>query len=128
MIQREGITLLSYKPLREIGLTPTQFFLLGSLSRLTWVEPRGPTQTEVADAAVIDINVASQVLRQLELRGLLVRVRDQQDGRARRLQMSSEGRGVLRRGIALVRRVDHKVFGELDHGSWFADELRRLGE
>jgi DNA-binding MarR family transcriptional regulator len=57
--------------LTPLGLTHVQFVLLASL---TWLDASGPvTQKQLADHAVTDPMMTSQVLRALERRGLMER-------------------------------------------------------
>ncbi len=98
------------KELRAINLTPVQFFMLGSTSRLSREFGQGPMQRDIAENTLIDINVVSQVVRQLERRGLLVRTRDQSDKRAFHLSLSEDGRQMLHQAIQIVYSVDEAFF------------------
>ncbi|GHP00061.1 hypothetical protein KSF_101080 [Reticulibacter mediterranei] len=113
------------KELRAIGLTPVQFFLLGSTSRLTRKEKRGPTQRDVVENTGVDVNVVSQVVRQLEKRELLERLRDEYDARAFRLRLTTNGRAQLAQAIQVVHRVDEQFFAEAAH-EVLADELKKF--
>ena len=98
------------RELRDVDLTPVQFFMLGSTSRLTKELGQGPTQKDVAGNTLVDINVISQVVRQLESRGLLIRDRDSSDKRAYRLSLSEDGRRTLQQAIQVVHGVDERFF------------------
>jgi len=96
--------------LRPMGLTPVQFFMLGSTSRLTSNSGQGPMQKDVAENTGIDVNVVSQVVRQMEHRGLLARVQHESDRRAFRLQLTPDGKQKLHEALVVVRKVDAAFF------------------
>lgn len=114
------------RELRSIELTPVQFFMLGSTSRLTSELGHGPTQKDVANNTLIDINVTSQVVRQLMNRGLLSRERDIKDKRAYRLSLSQAGRVKLREAIAMIYKVDGSFFANTGNKTIFAEELKKI--
>lgn len=90
--------------LEPSGLTPTQFFVLGSVGALGRRET--PTQRDVARHAGLDAMTTSQVVRALADRGLLVRTDHPADQRAFRLALTPEGRALVVRAAAEVRAVD----------------------
>jgi DNA-binding MarR family transcriptional regulator len=93
-------------------LTHVQFVLLASL---LWMESHGdpPSQQRLADFAGIDPMMASQVLRKLADRGLLVREVDPQDSRARLLKLAPVGRALAGLALADVEKADAEYFGVL---------------
>ncbi|HSX06600.1 MAG TPA: MarR family transcriptional regulator [Candidatus Saccharimonadia bacterium] len=114
------------KELRAIGLTPVQFFMLGSTSRLTAEFGQAPMQRDIAENTLVDINVVSQVVRQLEKRGLLLRARNQADRRAFRLLLSEDGRETLRQAIQVVYQVDEEFFGTVTAKPVLAENLKMI--
>ncbi len=76
--------------LGPLGLTHVQFVLLASL---WWLDGHGaqPNQMTLARHAGTDVKMASQVLRTLERKGLLVRVVDPADSRARTVRLTPDG-------------------------------------
>ncbi len=114
------------RELRHIGITPVQFFILGSTSRLTKQIGEGPTQKAIAEHTLIDNNVVSQVVRQLEKRGLLVRIRDDADKRAYRLALNDGGRLKLRQAIRVVYSVDEAFFADVMPESTFLHAIGGL--
>lgn len=114
------------RELRRIEMTPVQFFILGSTSRLTKQHSVGPTQKAIANHTLIDINVVSQVVRQLEVKGLLVRMRDETDKRAYRLVLTDTGRAKLRQAIQVVYLVDEVFFANVRPDSTFIDAVEEL--
>lgn len=91
--------------LEPVGLTHTQFFLLGSLRWLTRGN-KAPTQAELAAHAGLDPMTTSQVVRTLVAKGWVERVDDPADSRAYALSLTPEGEVQARAGIARVKRVD----------------------
>lgn len=110
--------------LRPIGLTPTQFFLLGSAG---WLGRDGtePSQQAVADFAGVDRMMASKVLGALAEAGLVERKPDPTDGRASRLSVTTAGHGKRARAVQIVTELDQAMFGALDEAR-LMDDLRTL--
>jgi DNA-binding MarR family transcriptional regulator len=95
--------------LAPLNLTHVQFVLLACT---WWLNERGerPSQAAVAAQAGTDIKMTSQVLRNLERKGLLEREVDTADSRARRLRVTRRGARLAPRAIAIVERVDSDFF------------------
>jgi DNA-binding MarR family transcriptional regulator len=100
------------RALRPLGLTPTQFNLLGSIGWLDRTHPSPPTQQQVADHAGADRMMASKVLRGLEERELVSREADPDDARVLRLRLTKEGRRITRQAVRLAVAVDEELFGD----------------
>jgi DNA-binding MarR family transcriptional regulator len=96
--------------LKPLGLTHVQFVLLASL---TWLDDGPVTQRRLADHAATDPMMTSQVLRALEEHGLVVRAAHPDDGRARALSVTPEGRMLADRAVAVVEACDREFFGRL---------------
>ncbi|MEU1178938.1 MarR family transcriptional regulator [Streptomyces sp. NPDC005820] len=111
--------------LKPYGLTHVQFVLLATL---TWLGSEGPvTQKALADHAASDPMMTSQVLRVLEGRGLVERRPHPQDGRARALVATKEGRVLANRAVVAVEACDAEFFGALGKQTdAFTRALRRL--
>lgn len=112
------------RALRPLGLTPTQFNLLGSIGWLDRTQPSPPTQQQVADHAGADRMMTSKVLRTLEERGLVTREPDLGDARSLRLHLSEEGRRLTSRAVRLVVAVDEELFG--DSGDDLREQLQAV--
>jgi len=112
------------RALRPVGLTPTQFNLLGSIGWLDRTLPSPPTQQQVADHAGADRMMTSKVLRTLEERGLVTRAADPGDARSLRLRLTDEGRRITSRAVRLAVAVDHELFGE--HGERLREQLQEV--
>ena len=113
--------------LKPFGLTHVQFVLLASLS---WLEAEGPiTQRRLADHAATDPMMTSQVLRALELRGLVTRRAHPSDGRAQALNVTDAGAALANRAIVAVEGCDRRFFEPLEsRTSELAGLLRGLLE
>lgn len=111
--------------LRPHGLTHVQFVLLASLS---WLDTDRPvTQKHLADHAETDVMMTSQVLRTLEVRGLVRRAPHPDDGRARALTATDEGRELANRAVAAAEECDRVFFSTLGSDrSALVGLLRRL--
>ncbi|MBY8881825.1 MarR family winged helix-turn-helix transcriptional regulator [Actinacidiphila acidipaludis] len=113
--------------LKPYGLTHVQFVLLASLTWLEGMSDEPVTQRALADHAVTDPMMTSQVLRALEDRGLLVRGPHPHDARARALTATAEGRDLANRAVASVEACDGDFFAALGDGlPSFARALRTL--
>ena len=64
--------------LKPLGLTHTQFFLLGAVGWLSKSQGHAPKQREVAEFAQLDKVMTSQVTRSLEGDGLIEREDDEE--------------------------------------------------
>lgn len=95
--------------LKPFGLTHVQFVLLASL---TWLA--GPvSQRRLAEHAVTDPMMTSQVLRALEDRGLVERAPDPSDKRARAVSVTPKGAELADRANAAVEACDAEFFAAL---------------
>jgi DNA-binding MarR family transcriptional regulator len=108
--------------LAPLDLTHVQFVLLACT---WWLNEQGerPNQVAVAAQAGTDIKMTSQVLRNLERKGLIERELDSVDTRARRLRVTRRGAALAPRAIAIVEDVDGRFFADLSG----RETLRFLG-
>ena len=111
--------------LKPHGLTHVQFVLLASL---TWLDTDGPvTQRALADHAVTDPMMTSQVLRTLQAAGLIERVPHPTDGRARALAVTPAGAELANAANTSVEECDRRFFAALGGGGpAFTAALRAL--
>ncbi|MBA3279580.1 MAG: winged helix-turn-helix transcriptional regulator [Geodermatophilaceae bacterium] len=112
--------------LRELELTPVQFFALGGLAWLTTERDSGVSQRALSDHTGLDASMLSRVLRGLEDRGLVRREPDIADARAHRVQLTGKARELLVRAKPLVVAADRRFFGGL--ANLGAVEFRQLLE
>ena len=95
--------------LKPLGLTHPQFVLLASAG---WLAGQGgpATQRGLADHAGTDPMTTSQVLRTLEAKGLLERLDDPADARAKRVSLTAAGRELLTVAVPAVEETDAEFF------------------
>ncbi|MHB1533975.1 MAG: MarR family winged helix-turn-helix transcriptional regulator [Acidimicrobiales bacterium] len=99
--------------LRPLGLTPTQFMILGAVGWLADTD-RPPTQQAVADLAGVDRMMTSKVISGLEARALVERSDDPTDGRTRRLRQTATGKKAALAAVEVVTAVDRDFFSGED--------------
>ncbi|MGW5284223.1 MarR family winged helix-turn-helix transcriptional regulator [Streptomyces collinus] len=95
--------------LAPLDLTHVQFVLLACT---WWLNTQGehPNQLALARQAGTDVKMTSQVLRNLEHKGLVEREVDPADARAKRLRVTDTGAELAPRAIAAVERADARFF------------------
>jgi DNA-binding MarR family transcriptional regulator len=113
------------KALDPLDLTHVQFVILSSITLLT-SEEQGPTQIDVSRFADLDVNMTSQVLKGLEQRGLVVRGKHPDDGRAHVLALTADGARVQADAKSLVRPASEAFFKPIEDRKQLAGLLRAL--
>jgi DNA-binding MarR family transcriptional regulator len=111
--------------LAPLGLTHVQFVLLASA---WWLNAQGgePNQLSVARHAGADVKMASEVLRKLEAKGLIVRTVDAADTRARRIQVTERGRELAQVAVITVEAADAAFFAAVPDPDALLAMLRPL--
>lgn len=99
--------------LAELGLTQPQFRLLAGIAWLTR-EGDAASQVRLARHAHADPMTTSQVVRALEKKGLVRRVTNPADSRARHLKATARGRKLAREAVVVAERVDREFFDPVD--------------
>jgi DNA-binding MarR family transcriptional regulator len=112
--------------LRPLGLTHVQFVLLASTWWLSDVGGEAPSQRRIADHAGTDPMMTSQVLRNLEAKGLVTRAASSDDSRARSLGVTNAGSELARRAIAVVEAADAQFFSAAGDSAALLKILHRL--
>jgi DNA-binding MarR family transcriptional regulator len=113
--------------LKPFGLTHVQFVLLASLTWLHGTTDERISQRVLADQAVTDPMMTSQVVRALADRGWITREPHPADRRAVVLAPTDAGQSLVNRAVHAVEAVDEAFFGRLGaQQSAFADALRTL--
>ena len=97
--------------LKPFDLTHVQFVLLACLVYAPGNESL--TQIQLAERAKTDPMMTSQVLRKLEVKGLVRRMPNAQDKRAVRLAATTKGIELTKRAIVAVETVDGEFFRAL---------------
>lgn len=102
--------------LRDLDVTPPQFFVLMTLLRQKNQGGAPLTQRDVADRTKADVNTTSQVVRALEARALLARASHPADSRAFVLSLTDAGHELARECSRRVRAVNERFFRDVDRG------------
>jgi DNA-binding MarR family transcriptional regulator len=116
------------RALAALELTHLQFM---TLILAAWLGREGETvtQTQIARAGDIQPMQISHMLKTLEEKALIARVRNATDVRAKRVEVTTVGLVALRRALPLVITVQHQLFGEEGRaGGGLLRTLRRLNE
>jgi DNA-binding MarR family transcriptional regulator len=94
--------------LKTLGLTHPQFVVLATTG---WLTRNGAlvTQVSIGKMAGLDPNTNSQVIKGLELKGLLKRVKSS-DSRAKNVSLSPAGVDVLSQALPKVETADAAFF------------------
>jgi DNA-binding MarR family transcriptional regulator len=95
--------------LKPLALTHPQFVLLTVTDWLT-AQEGPPTQRRIADHAGTDPMTTSQVLRTLESKGLVERIPDRSDARAKRVRTTDEGQRLVAEAVPAVEHTDAAFF------------------
>ncbi len=109
--------------LRQFGLTHAQFVLLASL---TWLvnKDKPLTQVELAHHAKMDVMMASNVLRSLEEKELILRNPHPTDTRAKSLAVTDKGLELAGMAVQVVEGIDKAFFNSL--GADISDFNKKL--
>jgi DNA-binding MarR family transcriptional regulator len=100
--------------LRDVEVTPAQFFVLVTLLRGIRRGRIAITQRDIADRTRMDANTTSQVVRGLERRGVLTRSPHPDDSRAVTLTLTTTGMDLARECAARVRSLNTSFFAAVD--------------
>lgn len=96
--------------LKPLGLTHVQFVLLASTWWLTTIAGETPSQRRISEHAATDPMMTSQVLRTLESKGLVDRLHDPTDSRARHVGVTERGAALAATAVGLVEAADAAFF------------------
>ena|ERR1700722_6951440 len=99
--------------LKPIGLTHPQFVVLATLG---WLTRKGTrvTQAAIGKMAGLDPNTTSQIIKGLEQKELIKRIRSS-DGRAKNPILTSKGREILTQALPAVETTDAHFFNILSN-------------
>jgi DNA-binding MarR family transcriptional regulator len=96
--------------LADVGVTPSQFFVLAALLNSHSHGHEPPTQRRLAELSGMDPNTASQVLRGLERRGIVSRARGVKDSRSVAIALTEEGLELARVSAKRARALNREFF------------------
>lgn len=92
----------------ELGTTPVQYAVLHTLA-----DRPGIDQRTLARAVSFDTSTIGGVVDRLEARGLLMRSHSPQDRRVRLLELTPEGKALLRELTPLMQRTQERILAPL---------------
>jgi DNA-binding MarR family transcriptional regulator len=110
--------------LLDLDITHLQFVLLAGIGWLTRDHDL-VTQVQLAEFCKIDVMQISQVVRKLEVKGLVKRSIHPTDTRAKSLILTSDGESILARSLPLVEQLDAEFFSKCRQSILLA-ELKNL--
>ena len=99
---------LATTALGPLGIDTREWALLNCLT-----EERGYSQGEVAQRLAIDRTTMVALVDELESKGLVARELDLADRRRNRVELTVEGRNVLRRGALLIGDAEQRFLARL---------------
>jgi DNA-binding MarR family transcriptional regulator len=97
------VSMLYDAALAPCGLRASQRSVLSHVERLG-----SPTMSELAYAMVLDRSALAHNIKPLERDGFIVQVRDERDGRSRRLNLTKPGRAKLAEANVLWRKAQQR--------------------
>lgn len=111
-----------YKPrLDALGLTYPQYLVF-----LVLWEQDGLTVKALGDRLFLDSGTITPLIKRLEARGLVRRQRDEEDERQVRIFLTSEGRGLRAKALAVPLAVGTALGGEPAAADAMREGLRKL--
>ena len=100
------------KALEQFGLTHSQFVLMASIHWLT-LHKQDVTQIVLSDHTKIDPMTTSTVLRTLQQKGFIQRQEHSTDTRAKTVELTEEGKKVVKKAVITVEKFDTIFFSSL---------------
>jgi MarR family transcriptional regulator, organic hydroperoxide resistance regulator len=100
------------KALEQYGLTHSQFVLLASIHWLT-LHDQEVTQIVLSSHTKIDPMTTSTVLRTLQQKGFIQRQEHSTDTRAKVVELTSEGKKMVKKAVVTVEKFDKEFFSLL---------------
>ena len=98
------------RALAKLNLTPVQLLLLAGLNELSTQDGNVVKQAALARHCRCDVMMTSQVVRSLELRGLIARAVHSGDARARAVTLTSKGRQRVTEATPVFEAIDAQYF------------------
>ncbi len=113
----------SNKVLGEIGLTQTQYVILGALAWLSQ-SSENVTQKDIADYIRVDRMVVSKVLRKLQNSGLIERMEHATDTRAKCVSLTHRGAKTIQKALDIKTQANQEIFGNLTDKEALLQQLK----
>lgn len=116
------------KALEKYELTHSQFVLMASIHWLT-LHKQDVTQVLLSSHTKIDPMTTSTVLRTLQTKGLLQRQEHLTDTRAKTVELTENGKKIIKQAVKTVETFDKTFFATLgDNTKIFNEQLLTLLE
>ncbi len=111
----------------HLRLTPDQFTVLRTLVE---AEPKSLTQKEISETISSDPNTIASLLERMEGNGLVERLEDETDRRARRILLLPHGRKVYKQARSIAVNLQTEVLAALpaDKRETFLESLTIIAE
>jgi DNA-binding MarR family transcriptional regulator len=107
----------------NLGITARQFIVLAAIDGMDQ-----PSQTALCAVSGIDRSTLADIVRRLEMRGLIHRERTKADARMYAVRVTEEGRNILMRASPIARDVEEDLLTGLSSSDreTFKALLRRI--
>lgn len=92
----------------RLNLTPRQFIVLAAVS-----ENEGLRQSNIVKETGVDRSTVADIVRRMTQNGLIAKERSQQDGRANAVNLTSEGRAVIKDGAFRAQQTNAALLEKL---------------
>lgn len=110
--------------LEPLGLTATQFFVLGSLNALQADGFEPITHGKISQHAGLDLMMTSRILQKLEQAKLVVRSTQPSDKRKQLFSVTANGRDLANQATEIAKKTDEIFFKDSPTG--LVDTLQNL--
>lgn len=106
----------------DLGITARQFVVLAAIDGLD-----RPSQTTLCETSGIDRSTLADIVRRLEMRGLIHRERTKTDARMYAVSVTDEGRSLLMRAAPIAVEVERELLAQFSDAEQenFKSLLRR---
>lgn len=107
----------------SLGITARQFVVLAAIDGM-----ERPSQTALCDVSGIDRSTLADIVRRLEMRGLVHRERTKADARMYAVSVTPDGKALLQAAAPLAREVEHELLAPFntEEREAFKSLLRRV--
>jgi DNA-binding MarR family transcriptional regulator len=107
----------------QLGITARQFVVLAAIDGL-----QKPSQTALCETSGIDRSTLADIVRRLEIRGLIHRERTKSDARMYAVSVTDEGRALLMRAAPIAIEVERELLSQFSstEQETFKSLLRRV--
>lgn len=92
----------------RLNLTPRQFIVLAAIS-----ENEGLRQSNIVKETGVDRSTVADIVRRMTQNGLIAKERSLQDGRANSVNLTAEGRAVIKAGALRAQQTNTALLEKL---------------